>query len=52
MSEQAKNPVKSDKTTHRIVETLRELDGAGVTELSNELNLPKSSVHNYLSTLR
>ncbi|WP_254532661.1 IclR family transcriptional regulator [Natrinema gelatinilyticum] len=27
------------------------LDSAGITKLSNELNLPKSSVYNYLSTL-
>jgi DNA-binding IclR family transcriptional regulator len=47
----ARNPVKSAQTTLRIVEALRELGGAGVTELANHLDLPKSSVHNYLSTL-
>lgn len=50
MSE-AKNPIKSTKTTFRIIEALMELDGAGVTELANHLELPKSNVHNYLSTL-
>jgi IclR family acetate operon transcriptional repressor len=35
----------------RIVETLKELDGAGVIEVAEHLNIPKSSVHNYLSTL-
>lgn len=50
MSE-AKNPIKSTKTTFRIVEALMELDGAGVTELASHLELPKSNVHNYLSTL-
>jgi DNA-binding IclR family transcriptional regulator len=51
MGTQASNPVKSVVTTFDIVQTLRRLDGAGVTELSNELDLPKSSVYNYLSTL-
>ncbi|SEV85046.1 IclR family transcriptional regulator [Natrinema salifodinae] len=51
MGKQANNPVKSVVTTFRILQTLRRLDGAGVTELSTELDLPKSSVYNYLSTL-
>lgn len=43
------------KSVHRafdIVEGLRELDGAGVTELAEHIDLPASTVHNYLSTLR
>ena len=51
MGKQANNPVKSIVTTFDIVQALRRLDGAGVTELANELDLPKSSVYNYLSTL-
>lgn len=47
----AKNPVKTTQTTLRVVEALKQLDGAGVTELADHLDLPKSSVHNYLSTL-
>ena len=47
----AKNPVKSTLTTFRIIEALKESDGARVTDLSQRLDLPKSSVHNYLSTL-
>ncbi|WP_284008386.1 IclR family transcriptional regulator [Haloarcula pelagica] len=35
-----------------IVRALEELDGAGVTELSEHLDLSKSVVYNYLSTLR
>ncbi|RQH01417.1 IclR family transcriptional regulator [Natrarchaeobius oligotrophus] len=34
-----------------IVETLTELDGAGVSELGRHLELPKSTVHNHLQTL-
>lgn len=39
------------ETMFRIVETLIEHDGAGVTELSTELGLAKSTVHQQLSTL-
>lgn len=51
MSYEAPNPVKSVSMTFRIVEALMELDGAGVTELSEHIGVPKSTVHNYLSTL-
>lgn len=51
MGTEANNPVKSVVTTFEILQTLRRLDGAGVTELANELDLPKSSAYNYLSTL-
>ncbi|RDI70179.1 IclR family transcriptional regulator [Halopelagius longus] len=47
----AKNPVKSALTTLRIVEALKDREGARVTDLAQDLDLPKSSVHNYLSTL-
>lgn len=48
----AKNPIQAAQTTVRLIETLRGLDGARVTELADELDHPKSSIHNYLSTLR
>ena len=35
-----------------VVEALQELDGAGVTELAEELGISKSSAYSYLSTLR
>lgn len=44
-------PVKTAQTTFRIVETLKSMGGATVTELAAELDLPKSSAHNYLQTL-
>lgn len=43
--------VQSAKTTFEIVEALRKLDGAGVTELADHLSMPTSSVHDYLKTL-
>jgi DNA-binding IclR family transcriptional regulator len=51
MGTPAKNPIKSTETTFRVVEALRALDGAGVSELAEHLGLPRSTVHNYLSTL-
>ncbi|WP_336023225.1 IclR family transcriptional regulator [Halobellus salinisoli] len=46
-----KTPVKTAQTTFRILETLKSLDGATVTELASHLDIPKSSAHNYLRTL-
>jgi DNA-binding IclR family transcriptional regulator len=43
--------VKSVDTTCRIIEGLRELDGAGVTELAEHLDLSKATVHSHLATL-
>ncbi len=51
MSPSAANPVKSVEVMFTIVEALQELDGAGVTTLSDHLDLPKSTIHNYLATL-
>ncbi|GCF13446.1 IclR family transcriptional regulator [Haloarcula mannanilytica] len=51
MARTAQNPVKSVETTFQILNGLKELGGAGVTELSRHLDLPKSTIHNYLSTL-
>ncbi|WP_423751758.1 IclR family transcriptional regulator [Salinirarus marinus] len=35
----------------RIVEMLMEMDGARLTDLANELDLPRSTTHRYLATL-
>jgi len=51
MGKAARNPIKSTETTFRVVQALRSLDGAGVTELAAHADLPRSTVHNYLSTL-
>ncbi|WP_135535926.1 MULTISPECIES: IclR family transcriptional regulator [Halostella] len=51
MGKQASNPVRSVETAFEVLETLRRLDGAGVTAVANELDLPKSSVYNHLETL-
>lgn len=43
--------VKTADTIFDIIETLEEKDGATITELSDELDLAASTVHNHLSTL-
>lgn len=46
---------RSVKSVHRafdVIEGLKSLNEAGVTELAAEINLPASTVHNYLTTLR
>lgn len=48
----AKNPIRGTERTIQIVEGLKELDGARVTELADHLGLSKGTVHDYLSTLR
>lgn len=45
------NTVKTAQTTFRILEALKERNGATVTELTESFDLSKSSIHNYLSTL-
>jgi len=49
---QARHPIKATKLTFQVLQGLKELNGAGVTELADHLERSKSSVHNYLSTLR
>jgi len=51
MNNKAKHSVATSQKTIRILDTLRSLGGAGVTELAVELDMNKSTVHNHLSTL-
>lgn len=44
--------VKAVETACDIIDFLQENDGAGVTELSNELDVSKSAIHTHLGTLR
>lgn len=47
-------PRKIDSVRYacRIIDTLRELGGAGITEISDELDFSKSAVHGHLATLQ
>lgn len=44
--------VKSVQTAFRIVEFLQDMDGATMNEVATQLDLAKSTVHNYLGTLQ
>ena len=44
-------PIEATTTSLRIVDALKSLDGAGVSELSAEMDLPVSTVHDHLKTL-
>lgn len=44
-------PVKTAETVFEVLETLRSMDGARVTELANEMGMAKSTIHRHLSTL-
>lgn len=44
-------PVKAVRTTFEIIDTLWELDGAGVSELADHLDKPTSTIHDHLRTL-
>lgn len=47
----AKNPVKAVETTISIIELLKSMDGAGITEITEQAPVSKGTVHNHLSTL-
>ena len=46
-----KHHIQSAIVTLRIIEFLRDNDGARIAELASELDRSKGSIHNYLSTL-
>ncbi|MFB6139104.1 MAG: IclR family transcriptional regulator [Halosimplex sp.] len=50
-SQQRGERIQSVATGFRILEAVRRRDRVGVTELADALDLPKSTVHHYLSTL-
>lgn len=45
-------PIKSLNTTFNIIDALLEIDEAGVSELAEHTQKPKSTVHNHLKSLR
>lgn len=51
MSNAKTKPLKSLRNAFEIVEYLKQAGGAGVTEVANELCLPKSTAHVYLTSL-
>lgn len=51
-TEQSENTIEAVERTVKILEALRELDGAGVTELTDYLGMAKATVYTHLATLR
>ncbi len=51
MKDRSELPVTATQTSTQILETLIELDGAGLTTVAETLGRSKSSVHNHLETL-
>jgi len=49
--DEPKNPIGATGKTLQIVHALKSRDGAGVTELADELGVSKGTVHHHLSTL-
>lgn len=43
--------IKSNETLFELVDTLKQLDGAGVTELATRMGVSKSTIHRHLTTL-
>jgi DNA-binding IclR family transcriptional regulator len=43
--------VKSDETLIKILEAIQQMNGAGITEIANEVSLSKSSVYRHVTTL-
>jgi DNA-binding IclR family transcriptional regulator len=52
MVDSAKHPVRAGKRLLEIVEVLEEQQQARVTEIAEQVDFSKSTVHNYLSTLK
>lgn len=52
MTEPRSGHVKSVRTTIRVIEALYHLDGAGVSDLADHLDVAKSSAHRHLTTLQ
>lgn len=51
MNDNRARPVKTTRTSLRLVREVRRRDGATLTELAETLDLAKSTVHNHLATL-
>jgi DNA-binding IclR family transcriptional regulator len=51
IGKEAKNTVKSVESAFKIINKLKDLNGARLSELSEHIDKPKSSIHNYLATL-
>jgi DNA-binding IclR family transcriptional regulator len=51
LGNESERTLESIKKTTRIIDSLRDLDGAGVTQLANGLEIAPSTIHAHLATL-
>ncbi|WP_126662562.1 IclR family transcriptional regulator [Haloterrigena salifodinae] len=51
MTDDTPRPVKTTKTSLAVVRTVRDNDGATLSELADQLEVAKSTIHNHLHTL-
>jgi DNA-binding IclR family transcriptional regulator len=49
---QATNPIKSVETTTQILECIEKHNGATISEIADQLDTTRATVHNHLSTLK
>jgi DNA-binding IclR family transcriptional regulator len=47
----SKKPIQASYNSFTVLEALLDVEGAGVTQLSRHLDMPKSTVHKHLNTL-
>jgi DNA-binding IclR family transcriptional regulator len=52
MTTDDKGGLKTTETSLQIINALKEMDGARVTEVASHLDMPPSTVHNHLTTLK
>lgn len=52
MANDPTNPIRAVEHTLTVLKTLKQEDGARVSELEEHLDLSKSTIHNHLATLR
>jgi DNA-binding IclR family transcriptional regulator len=51
MTDASPREIKSIKTYHKIIQELQRLDGAGASQIAKNLDIGRSTVYQYLSTL-
>ena len=51
MTQSQTKSIQAVELAFDVLETLRRLDGAGVTQVARELDIPKSTAHSHLNTL-
>lgn len=52
MNEETNHPVKTTEKSLELITKLRDMDGARIHELTEEVDMTKGAIHNHLSTLR